>query len=127
MPLDIPASGVGSQTIRYARAAWDYARDGGDPGLKPTASQQLPNGCLILGFAGVAVDQPIDVGSSTMQVSIGASQIGEPFDPLVNGVGIHFTDDLVMVNEWGSMPISLMITGDGYSAGSLLIYVFYVL
>ena len=126
MALDVPAVPIASQTLRYAKAAWDYVRDGGGPGLVPTASQQLPARAFILGAAVEWVDPISDVGTSTMQLCLGANAIGSTFNPASDGPFLQWGADIVGLGPDTSLPICLTITGDGYSAGSMLLYVFYV-
>lgn len=126
MPLDIPASPIASQTIRYARAAWDVSRDGGEVGIVSLPSQQVPSGALMLGYAWVVVDQFTDLGTSAVEIMAGGRSLNGDIDPVASSGAQSLGSGVVIPTAGGSLPIILGLTGDGYSAGSMLIYVFYV-
>lgn len=126
MALDIPAVPITSQTIRYAKAAWDVARDGGFAGQISIPSQQLPADARILAVGYRTVDTFTDLGSSTTAVAYGNSQPTAPFTPDLTPSYLWWMADLTPLYPNGSLPLSVIVVGDGYSAGSMYIYVFYV-
>jgi hypothetical protein len=126
MPLDIPAVGVAGQTIKYARGAWDFNRDGGAQGTIPLPSQQVPSPLLILGYAFIPVGGLSSLGAPTITVNVGNVPI------------VTFVASLVGASNWGwfpdtpfllfdnSFPITITIAVADLTGGSAYVYVFYV-
>jgi len=126
MALDVPALPIVSQTLKYVKAAWDVDYAGGAAGLIGIVSQQVPSGALILGHLFLPVDAFVDIGTSTVTVGVGVETIGDPSDPATGGSWIEFAQQAPYPNDQGSVGVTVTVAGDGYSAGSAYIYVFYV-
>lgn len=126
MPLDIPAVSVTSQTIRYAKAAWDFNRDGGDVGEHKLPSQQVPPESLIIGWAFNVVTPLASSGSPTAYPMVGTLELTRLAMDTGNTSGSQLAGLSTDPTPDSSWPISLYIDGDPLTAGSMLIYVFYV-
>jgi len=124
--IDIPAVGVAGQGIKYARAAWDVSRDGGGPGSISIPSQQVPAGALILGIAYQVVDTFTDTGTSTIVVYVDGATLASGIDPVMTPRAIVLANDAITAPPVAAYPITITVSGDGYSAGSAYIYVVYV-
>jgi len=126
MALDVPAIGSATQTLKYIKAAWETTRDGGATGLISIPSQQIPVGARILGHAYYVVESFTDLGTSTFSICLSNVPIVEDLDAAqAYGFVQFFNGEAIPVQE-SSPPISILVDGDGYSAGSMYIYVFYV-
>lgn len=126
MPLDIPGLGVTGQTIKYARAAWDVARDGGGPGLISIPSQQLPIGARVIGYSYDTPTPFVDTGVSTFDVNVGPIPLLTAQDPVLQPYFAYFGTPAAFLVSDGSFPLAVLVTGTGYSAGAMYIFIFYV-
>jgi hypothetical protein len=126
MALDVPAIPIASQTLKYIKAAYDAVRDEGGAGLHPIPSQQIPAGALVVGLAVAVVTNFVDSGTSTVTVNVGPDPLGAAVDPVAIPAWIAWLDDDIKPIGDGSKPITVTVTGDGYTDGSCYIYVFYV-
>jgi len=126
VPIDIPAVGVAGQNIKYAKAALDLAVDSDNPGTVVIPGQQLPSGALIIGYAYQVVDEFVDTGSSSIEIFPGEFEGAYPIDPVTKLRGVNFAIQGSIADPGRSYPIYVNVNGDGYSAGSMYIYVFYV-
>jgi hypothetical protein len=127
MPLDIPSLPSANQVLRYAKASYDFDRDGGDPGLHSIPSQQVPASAMLAGHTIVRTVSLTSAGTSTIAPEVGSIQIGSPLD---SGDLVSLTfmgNDGGPTPSDGSYPIALMISGDALTAGAFTIYVWYVL
>jgi hypothetical protein len=126
MTIDVAALPVAGQTMKYIRATWEVTRDGGAAGPVSIPSQQLPAGAVILGTALVSTDALTDIGTSTVQLMLGQDPISAKIALASVNAAMEWLDDAMLIASGGSWPITLLVEGDGFSAATVYIYVFYV-
>ena len=127
MALDIPALPSANQVLRYAKASYDFARDGGDLGLHSIPGQQVPPGALLFGPSWV-VTTPFTGGDSlNLQIKVGAVDVAGGIEPVGNLTGSRLDGPVGPSPADGSYPISLEIRDTAVLSGALTIYVWYVL
>ena len=126
MGLDIPSIPPSGQTLRYAKASYDFARDGGDVGVHAIPSQQVPAGAILFGPSVATIDVPTSdavpdilfhVGTAT-STSFNFLSFARPIGALDVAWGPTQSD--------GSYPITIEITGAPLTGGAFLIYVWYL-
>jgi hypothetical protein len=127
MGLDVAGTPIVGQTIKYIRAAYDFTRDGGGTTQRLSIpSQQIPNGALVIAAGYQVIDPFTDEGTSTLTIYIGDIQLEDAFD-MAGGLARFSALDMAAFQLLqGALPLSVQIGGDGYSAGSAYLYVFYI-
>ena len=121
--LTIPPSG---QTLRYVKASYDFARDGGEVGVHAIPSQQVPAGAILFGPSVATIDVPTSDAAPGILFHVGtATSASYDFGSFAGPTGRL---DLVWgpTQSDGSYPVTLEITGDPLTGGAFLIYVWYV-
>jgi len=126
MPLDVPALPITSQTIKYARASYDVARDGASPGYKPIPSQQVPANAFLVGLAWQAVERLDGTGPNNITIGIGPLAMGIDGDVTDDFGGAKFLGTGANARLDSSFPISLSLSQSDATQGQLYLYVFYV-
>jgi hypothetical protein len=127
MALDVSALPVTGQTVKYAKAAWDFDRDGGTVGaILSIPSQQLPVGAVVIAIGHQTVDPIVDIGTTAFDVYAGGINLDASLSPALASASFISLNAYCQVITAGSMPITIGVAGDGFSAGSAYIYVFYI-
>jgi len=127
MALDIPSVPAVGQTLKYIRAAYDFNREGGDPGGPYSVpSQQLPAGAIVVAVGHQTVDPVTDVGSTVVHVWLGTLQLDQALTPQAYGASFYALGNNALPAAAASLPVSLVVYGDGFLAGSFIVYVYYV-
>jgi len=126
VPLDIPATSVAGQTVRYAKAAWDFDRDQAANAPISIPSQQVPAGAVILGLAWSAVTRLTMVPPQPIVLQVGPSSFLLPGNPTDDWGGMLWPVQPNPSTTAGSYPILIDFSAGSPTAGAILIYVFYV-
>jgi hypothetical protein len=119
----VPAIGQG---VKYIRAVWDVFRDGGGVEVISIPSQVMPASAFVFAFAWTPIESMVDLGDSLMTIKLGLWDVVDSQN--VAGMTSYYGQLPYpgFPRDGGSYPITLGISGDGYSSGSLYIYLFYV-
>jgi hypothetical protein len=127
MPLDIIPSIPTSQTLRYAKASFDFDRDGGDVGVHSIPSQQVPAGALVLGATWSATT-PFTLGEGgSLSVLLATLALFDHDDPLAHPTYGGLGSARGFAPSDGSYPIVVRVDDAALTAGALVVYVWYVL
>jgi len=126
MPLDIPSLPPSGQTLRYVKATYQADSNTGTAGLHSLVSQQVPLGAFILGYSWLVTTPFHDLGTSTLTLGLQGGGQADPIDPVAVNQATDFAGGWSQVNDLGSYPLVLTVSGDGYDTGEMLIYLWYV-
>jgi hypothetical protein len=127
MPVDVIPSIPASQTLRYAKASYDFDRDGGEVGFHSIPSQQVPAGATVLDPTIAVQTPPTADDVAIIAIMLGSLElVANPYTDFgapTGGPG----SALAIAPADGSLPITLEIRDFPLTAGALVLYVWYVL
>jgi len=127
MALDIPALPSANQVLRYAKASYDFTRDGGDTGIHIIPSQQVPAGATLLRPTLVVQTPCTADATAAINIKVGTQTLYNTStdDLTVSAGGPSAVGGTALAD--GSLPITVEIADNHLTAGAFTIYVWYVL